>query len=605
MVASRDGATPPEQSNARPPRAGEAAIAPESATLETGRIEISSWIGKNLVLLVGLSVASVMFVISAIMNFRFGMTLGAGPIDPWLYGLASATADGFKALLPFVAIGLWRARKTLLSAAALGIWCLCVAWSIASAMGFATTTRDTTIETRDATNKERAALTQRADRLQSRIALLPAHRPAGAVRAAIENADVPRNIWRRTSQCTDVTIPESLVACQRVLDLRKELAIAEDADRLERQLIETRRELRGVKVIGARTDPQAETISGVLGYTPAEVRSGLAVLITVLIETGSALGFTLVALGAGHLRVNRLPPRLTASRKEKKELARTLMKVHLDRALAESAKNRAALATVRAQYEREVTQALQAIEESETARPGSRAGVHEAHEGASYAESRHSGEEASRDSAPSADRSSEGARSETEPLGALGDDGKRAKPSGEADQGAGSTAPREALDWTVNQDPLNRQPAEESQDPEDQRAAAEAIRREVEKQVTAQVADMRKELRRETQAREAAEREAAHHRERAERAAQERDDAERRSQALRDEMDGPSDGARREDPSVSHDRAARHPHLRVERGSRADEAGLRSGGDAPESDDSGEEQEPDKTVRFRAKAPRG
>ena len=47
----------------------------------------------------GVIAASVLLVVSAMMNYRFGYTLGKTPSDGHIYGLASAAADCFKALV--------------------------------------------------------------------------------------------------------------------------------------------------------------------------------------------------------------------------------------------------------------------------------------------------------------------------------------------------------------------------------------------------------------------------------------------------------------------------------------------------------------------------
>ncbi len=275
---------------------------------EEQREAVGSKLTRVLVFLIGITVASAMFVISAAMNFRFGLTLGTTSLDNYLYAFASLAADGFKALLPFVAIGLWYGRMRLMAIGAMSVWLLCVAWSMASAIGFASSTRDETSALREATTDRRRALSQRASRLEQNISLLPAHRPAEVVESQITNADIPRNIWRRTNECQDVTRQDSLAACKPVLDLRQELAIARQAAELERQLRQTRTELGSIKVIGKRADPQAETIASLIGWVlprgykidagAGDVRNVLAVLITLLIEAGSSLGFTVVALGA-------------------------------------------------------------------------------------------------------------------------------------------------------------------------------------------------------------------------------------------------------------------------------------------------------------------
>lgn len=273
----------------------------------TGFSGTSLSLGRALVLLIGFALAGTLFAISAWMNYRFGRTLGVEETDRALYGAASLAADGFKALSPFLLIGLWRARRWLLAGLGAALWALCVAWSLASALGFAAATREASTAARAEAIGAQTALRERAARLESQMALLPAHRPAAAVAAEIEAAGVPRDVWRRTDQCRDVTRPDSLAACQNVLTLRRELAAAEQAARLEAALAETRAALAAAPRLGDSADPQAEALSGLLGESPGAVRGGLALVITGLIELGASLGFTLVAIGAGALK--RAPPR--------------------------------------------------------------------------------------------------------------------------------------------------------------------------------------------------------------------------------------------------------------------------------------------------------
>lgn len=257
--------------------------------------------------LIGIAVATAMFVISASMNFRFGLTLGTTVVDNYLYAFASLAADGFKALLPFVIIGLWYGKQRLIALGAVGVWVLCVVWSLASAIGFASSTRDDTTALRAATSDERRILRERAGRLEQRIKLLPPHRPAAVVDAEIKNAALPRRIWVRTAECTDVTRDDSLRFCQPVLELRRELAVAKQAADLEKQLATVRGRLSKVKVVSPRADPQGETIASIVKWAgpqdsagnveASDVRNALAALITILIEAGSSLGFTMIVLG--------------------------------------------------------------------------------------------------------------------------------------------------------------------------------------------------------------------------------------------------------------------------------------------------------------------
>ena len=58
----------------------------------------------------GVIAAGVLLAVSAMMNYRFGYSLGKTPSDGHIYGLASAAADCFKALVPFFFFAAWRNR---------------------------------------------------------------------------------------------------------------------------------------------------------------------------------------------------------------------------------------------------------------------------------------------------------------------------------------------------------------------------------------------------------------------------------------------------------------------------------------------------------------
>lgn len=262
---------------------------------ETGR----SYATRQLVRVIGLVAVSTMFIVSASMNVRFGASLANAEADQHLYAMASLSADIIKALLPLLIIALWRTAQRGIAVAAALVWLLAVAWSLASAFGFASSTRDGASADRQAILEARAQLSGRIERLETQLKQLPTHRPAGTIRAAIENAQVPRNIWVRTKQCTDVTRTDSLDACQEVLALRSELAVATDAAATEERLDQAKGELRALPVVGSTADAQVDLLARLIpdadkGY----IQIGLALLITALIETGSALGFTIVASGA-------------------------------------------------------------------------------------------------------------------------------------------------------------------------------------------------------------------------------------------------------------------------------------------------------------------
>ena len=84
--------------------------------------------------------------------------------------------------------------------------------------------------------------------------------------------------------------------CGPVMRLRHELAAAEAAEHLEGNLVAGREQLAALPVAGLTADPQANALARLTGLDEATVRTGLALLLAMLIEAGSALGFALLGL---------------------------------------------------------------------------------------------------------------------------------------------------------------------------------------------------------------------------------------------------------------------------------------------------------------------
>src|SRR5688572_9925874 len=102
--------------------------------------ETRSWSRTGLGL-VGYAAVGILFLASAVANFRYGLVLARDPVDKAAYGAASCAVDLLKACLLILAAMLWRRQHRLIASASVALWLACVAWSLSSAIGFAFTTR--------------------------------------------------------------------------------------------------------------------------------------------------------------------------------------------------------------------------------------------------------------------------------------------------------------------------------------------------------------------------------------------------------------------------------------------------------------------------------
>ncbi len=254
--------------------------------------------------ILGALAAIVLLFVSAAMNWRFGFILGKTELDAHIYGAASAAADGLKALLPFFVMWAFRQRLFIHILAGSMLWVVCTAYSLSSAIGFAALNRQDTAGARvvEATNYQ--DLRAELDRAKKKLSWVPKHRSVGEVDADLKALLAQPIKSRRgrtlgtvgvlTSDCTSSAFRAQRL-CVKVLNLRKELAVAKQAAKLEGQIIKLKaqtahisQQTKGVAV--AEADPQAALLAELTGVDTAKIQTGLVILVAILVELGSGMG---------------------------------------------------------------------------------------------------------------------------------------------------------------------------------------------------------------------------------------------------------------------------------------------------------------------------
>ena len=223
----------------------------------------------------------------------FALGLGTSLPEKIVCVVMSVSADAFKCVAVLVCLRLWLQRRFVLAGVSCVLGLLCLGWSTLSAMGFALSVRDMTqaahIQIADQYNGWTAVVRRVGEQLGS----VQRHRPEQVIQAELAAQMVPAPIWKRTQACTELTLPESHTACARVLALRQELAAAQSARTLEERIAQARRHLATAPVVGLSADPQVAGLSALLGTEEPTLRRALALLLAVLVEAGSAVGFAL------------------------------------------------------------------------------------------------------------------------------------------------------------------------------------------------------------------------------------------------------------------------------------------------------------------------
>jgi hypothetical protein len=238
----------------------------------------------------------VLLAVSAAMNWRFGFSLGQTELDGLIYGAASAAADCFKALVPFFFFAAIRNRMWSQAAASAVVWVVVTAYSLTSALGHAALNRFDTTGQRAVQSVQYKDLRAELKRLEDQLSWIPQHRPALAVQAEIDGVRGQR-AWGWTKGCTDAPGKANRDFCQQYHVLSAELASAQKADLLGKEIAGVKSQLgqtRGTTVM-SEADPQAAVLArlaGALGLSIKvdDVQTALTVFMALLLEIGSGFG---------------------------------------------------------------------------------------------------------------------------------------------------------------------------------------------------------------------------------------------------------------------------------------------------------------------------
>ncbi|MGA7327218.1 MAG: hypothetical protein WBX25_22710 [Rhodomicrobium sp.] len=240
----------------------------------------------------GVTAAAVLLIVSAAMNWRFGYTLGKSDFESQLYGAASAAADCFKALLPFFIFAALRNKSYSQALGGAMLFAVCFSYSLTSSLGFAALNRADTTGSRVLKAETHQDLRLELERSREALKTLPAHRPSGTVSGEIE-AFKQNGRWLASEECSNATSMKSMSYCEGFFKLKAELAIAEQADKLDTQIGQLRKRLGSIdpEAVVRASDPQSQVLAGLTGRSTEEIQTSLTVLIALLVELGASLGF--------------------------------------------------------------------------------------------------------------------------------------------------------------------------------------------------------------------------------------------------------------------------------------------------------------------------
>jgi len=192
-------------------------------------------------------------------NAWYGETLGKSPEASSLLAGLSKSADVLALTLPATARALSAEGHRCLASVAWAIWTVTIAIALQASVGFAAPNIADATAARGRAPDVSAMLTMRISHLQAEQATMIETRPIGTIEAELQRAQPgAAAVWRATSGCHDVTLPQSGQTCAAVLALREAVGAAQRRDTIDADLHDAQEQLGRVPAIMS-ADPQAET----------------------------------------------------------------------------------------------------------------------------------------------------------------------------------------------------------------------------------------------------------------------------------------------------------------------------------------------------------
>jgi hypothetical protein len=199
-------------------------------------------------------------------NAWYGGTLGKTAEASSLIAGLSVCADLLALALPATARIMWVDGHCVVAGIAWALWAVTIVLTLMATIGFAALNVTDTVAARSRIAAESAALTGHIEQLRLERAHVTEMRSVGTIEAELQRVQPgAASVWRATSGCRDVTLPESGHACAAVLALREAIGTAQRRDVLDADLDRTQAQLARLPAVTA-ADPQSETATRLVNW---------------------------------------------------------------------------------------------------------------------------------------------------------------------------------------------------------------------------------------------------------------------------------------------------------------------------------------------------
>ena len=247
---------------------------------------------------IGVLLTMAMVVLSAFINYDFGYSLGTTETNARIFGAVSVVAVGVMAVLPLRVSAHWSSGRKLRAGLGVAVFVILVAYAVASSIGFGMQNRSHLAGSREALNAQLKDFVAERDQAAAALRALDEHQPRAAVNAKVAGAKRDRR-WDLTQGCTNVTAATSREFCQGIDRLLAELATAATAASLEQKIEVLSTSIDKLRQQGAGqiADPQSYGLALVFRVEQDVVRTGLSILLALVIESVCCFGLLVIIGG--------------------------------------------------------------------------------------------------------------------------------------------------------------------------------------------------------------------------------------------------------------------------------------------------------------------
>src|SRR5215472_9956093 len=254
---------------------------------------------RFLVVLVSMGAALTLIAASALMNWVFMTSLGKSEFDRYILGAVSFAVTAFIALLPTLLVCAWRERRPVYIIVSVPVFLAFAAFSLSSAVGFASRNRGSLDEDRMLVTARLADVKREIEAIGTALKALETVRPFAAVQESLRGLEQDRR-WQSSKSCEAATVDASRSFCKDYFEVKAEAAKASEGERLTKRIAALKRERSHLEDEGAgrEADNQAAVLARLLGMPASEVERGLMLFLAVLVEIGAALG---IYFATGHM----------------------------------------------------------------------------------------------------------------------------------------------------------------------------------------------------------------------------------------------------------------------------------------------------------------